>query len=137
MRYGHFDDAAKEYVIETPATPLPWINYLGNEDFFSLISNTGGGYSFYKDAKLRRITRYRYNNVPADNGSRCYYLSLMDSDSAEPGRRPSFRARPRLIPTSVVKASATPCSKLPSEASNPSSPPSCRCTPMRKSIGST
>ena len=135
MRYGHFDDAAKEYVIETPATPLPWINYLGNKDFFSLISNTGGGYSFYKDAKLRRVTRYRYNNVPADNGSRCYYLSLMDSDSA--GRRPSFRARPRLIPTSAVKASATPCSKLPSEASNPSSPPSCRCTPMRKSIGST
>lgn len=83
MRYGHFDDAAKEYVIETPATPLPWINYLGNEDFFSLISNTGGGYSFYKDAKLRRITRYRYNNVPADNGSRCHYLSLMDSDSAD------------------------------------------------------
>ena len=83
MRYGHFDDAAKEYVIETPATPLPWINYLGNKDFFSLISNTGGGYSFYKDAKLRRITRYRYNNVPADNGSRCYYLSLMDSDSAD------------------------------------------------------
>ena len=81
MRYGHFDDAAKEYVIETPATPLPWINYLGNEDFFSLISNTGGGYSFYKDAKLRRITRYRYNNVPADNGSRCYYLSLMDSNA--------------------------------------------------------
>lgn len=83
MRYGHFDDVAKEYVIETPATPLPWINYLGNKDFFSLISNTGGGYSFYKDAKLRRITRYRYNNVPADNGSRCYYLSLMDSDSAD------------------------------------------------------
>ena len=83
MRYGHFDDAAKEYAIETPATPLPWINYLGNEDFFSLISNTGGGYSFYKDAKLRRITRYRYNNVPDDNGSRCYYLSLMDSADAD------------------------------------------------------
>lgn len=63
--------------------PLPWINYLGNKDFFSLISDTGGGYSFYKDAKLRRVTRYRYNNVPADNGSRCYYLSLMDSDSAD------------------------------------------------------
>lgn len=69
MKYGHFDDSAREYVIETPATPLPWINYLGNEDFFSLISNTGGGYSFYKDAKLRRITRYRYNNVPGDNGA--------------------------------------------------------------------
>lgn len=80
MRYGHFDDDAREYVIETPATPLPWINYLGNEDFFSLISNTGGGYSFYKDAKLRRITRYRYNNVPVDNGARNYYITRLDDD---------------------------------------------------------
>ena len=80
MRYGHFDDAAREYVIETPATPLPWINYLGNEDLFSLISNTGGGYSFYKDAKLRRITRYRYNNVPGDNGARNYYITRMNED---------------------------------------------------------
>lgn len=77
VKFGHFDDEAREYVIETPATPLPWINYLGNEDFFSLISNTAGGYSFYKDAKLRRITRYRYNGVPGDNGARNYYLSLM------------------------------------------------------------
>ena len=69
MRYGHFDDAAKEYMIITPATPLPWINYLGNEDFFSLISDTGGGYSLYKDAKLHRITRYRYNNVPGEERS--------------------------------------------------------------------
>lgn len=86
MKYGHFDDAAREYVIETPATPLPWINYLGSEDFFSLVSNTGGGYSFYRDAKLRRLTRYRYNDVPGDEGSRSYYLSLMSdsSDSATP-----------------------------------------------------
>ena len=62
MRFGHFDDARREYVIDTPRTPLPWINYLGSEDFFSLVSNTGGGYSFYRDARLRRITRYRYNN---------------------------------------------------------------------------
>lgn len=75
MRYGHFDDLAKEYVIDTPDTPLPWINYLGNEDFFSLISNTGGGYSFYRDAKLRRITRYRYNGVPGDIGGRNYYIT--------------------------------------------------------------
>jgi cellobiose phosphorylase len=74
MKYGCFDDENREYVIETPATPLPWINYLGNERFFSLISNTGGGYSFYRDAKLRRITRYRYNDVPADTGGRCYYI---------------------------------------------------------------
>ena len=66
MKFGHFDDVHREYVIDTPRTPLPWINYLGSEDFFSLVSNTGGGYSFYRDARLRRITRYRYNNSPLD-----------------------------------------------------------------------
>ena len=66
MKFGYFDDANKEYVITSPRTPYPWINYLGTQDFFSLISNTAGGYSFYKDARLRRITRYRYNNVPID-----------------------------------------------------------------------
>ncbi|OZG69464.1 GH36-type glycosyl hydrolase domain-containing protein [Bifidobacterium eulemuris] len=97
MQYGHFDDAAREYVIETPATPLPWINYLGNEDFFSLISNTGGGYSFYKDAKLRRITRYRYNNVPSDTGARSYYLTLMGGDGDEPA--PLDTWSPTFLPT--------------------------------------
>ena len=96
MRYGHFDDEAREYVIETPATPLPWINYLGNENFFSLISNTGGGYSFYKDAKLRRITRYRYNGVPNDNGARNYYVSIMDSDS--PDAKPLETFSPTFLP---------------------------------------
>ncbi|MBR4265932.1 MAG: glycosyl transferase [Bacteroidales bacterium] len=75
MEFGHFDDQNREYVITNPATPWPWINYLGNEDFFSLISNTAGGYSFYKDAKFRRITRYRYNNVPMDNGGRYFYIN--------------------------------------------------------------
>ena len=74
MKYGYFDDAAKEYVITRTDTPLPWINYLGSDGFFSLISNTCGGYSFYKDAKLRRITRFRYNNVPHDEGGRCFYI---------------------------------------------------------------
>lgn len=74
MQYGMFDDENREYVITTPHTPLPWINYLGSENFFSILSNTGGGYSFYKDAKLRRLTRYRYNGVPADMGSRFYYI---------------------------------------------------------------
>lgn len=64
MRYGYFDDENREYVITTPRTPLPWINYLGSEDFFSLVSNTAGGYSFYRDAKLLRLTRYRYNSAP-------------------------------------------------------------------------
>lgn len=75
MRYGHFDDNRREYVITDPKTPWPWINYLGTEDFFSLISNTAGGYAFYKDAKFRRITRYRYNNVPIDSGGRYFYIN--------------------------------------------------------------
>ena len=74
MKYGYFDDKEREYVITNPRTPWPWINYLGNEDFFSLISNSAGGYSFYKDAKFRRITRYRYNNVPMDSGGRYFYI---------------------------------------------------------------
>ena len=86
-RYGHFDDLNREYVITDPKTPWPWINYLGNEDFFSLISNTAGGYSFYKDAKFRRITRYRYNNVPMDNDGRYFYLK--DGDTIwNPGWKP-------------------------------------------------
>lgn len=74
MKYGHFDDEKREYVITNPKTPYPWINYLGNEDFFSLTSNTGGGYTFYKDAKFRRLTRYRYNNVPIDDGGKYFYI---------------------------------------------------------------
>jgi cellobiose phosphorylase len=72
--YGRFDDGAREYVIERPDTPLPWINYLGSEDYFGIISNTAGGYSFYRDARLRRLTRYRYNNAPFDVGGRYLYL---------------------------------------------------------------
>ncbi len=88
MKYGHFDDVHQEYVITTPKTPLPWINYLGCNEFFSLISNTCGGYTFYKDAKLLRLTRYRYNNVPADcNGK---YLYIKDGDTVwNPGWQPT------------------------------------------------
>ncbi len=75
MKYGYFDDKRKEYVISHPDTPYPWINYLGCENFFSLISNTAGGYSFYRDARLRRITRYRYNNVPVDDGGKYFYIN--------------------------------------------------------------
>ena len=86
-KYGHFDDAHREYVITDPKTPWPWINYLGNEDFFSLISNTAGGYSFYMDAKFRRITRYRYNSVPMDNDGRYFYIK--DGDTVwNPGWKP-------------------------------------------------
>ena len=87
MKYGHFDDAKREYVITNPKTPYPWINYLGNEDFFSLTSNTGGGYTFYKDAKFRRLTRYRYNNVPVDDGGKYFYIK--DGDTVwSPGWKP-------------------------------------------------
>ncbi len=87
MKFGHFDDAAREYVITSPRTPYPWINYLGTQGFFSLISNTAGGYCFYKDARLRRITRYRYNNVPVDMGGRYFYIK--DGDTVwNPGWSP-------------------------------------------------
>lgn len=87
VQYGYFDDVHREYVITNPKTPFPWINYLGNEDFFGLISNTAGGYTFYKDAKFRRITRYRYNCVPMDNGGRYFYLK--DGDTVwNPGWKP-------------------------------------------------
>ena len=86
-QYGHFDDHHREYVITNPRTPFPWINYLGNEDFFGLISNTAGGYAFYKDAKFRRLTRYRYNSVPMDNGGRYFYVK--DGDVVwNPGWKP-------------------------------------------------
>lgn len=88
MRYGFFDDVKKEYVITTPTTPYPWINYLGSQEYFSLISNTAGGYSFYKDAKLRRITRYRYNNVPLDLGGGRYYYINDEGDVWSPGWAP-------------------------------------------------
>ncbi len=97
MRYGHFDDTTREYVIERPDTPLPWINYLGCEEYFGLISNTAGGYSFYKDARLRRLTRYRYNNVPLDMGGRYIYLRDNDAGKRENVSRPYWS--PTWMPT--------------------------------------
>jgi len=89
MKYGYFDDSRREYVIQRPDTPLPWINYLGQEDYFAMISNTGGGYSFYRDARLRRLIRYRYNNVPMDVGGRALYLRLaQDGDLWSPTWQP-------------------------------------------------
>lgn len=90
MKFGFFDDVRKEYVITTPKTPYPWINYLGSETFFGLISNTAGGYCFYRDARLRRLTRYRYNNIPADSGGRYFYIHD-DGDFWTPGWMPVKR----------------------------------------------
>ena len=88
MQYGHFDDHHQEYVITDPRTPLPWINYLGSHDFFRLISNTAGGYCFCRDARLLRLTRYRYNNTPADSNGHYYYIK--DGDTVwNPGWQPT------------------------------------------------
>ena len=81
MKYGYFDDKAREYVITRPDTPLPWINYIGCQGYFGILSATGGGYSYYRDARLRSLTRGRYNNVPADFGSR--YVSVRDNATGE------------------------------------------------------
>ncbi len=87
MQYGYFDDARREYVITTPRTPLPWINYLGSESFFALCSNTAGGYAFFRDARLRRLTRYRYNNAPLDQEG--FHLYVRDGDCVwNPGWQP-------------------------------------------------
>ncbi|MBQ9721464.1 MAG: glycosyl transferase, partial [Oscillospiraceae bacterium] len=87
MKYGYFDDQRREYVITTPRTPLPWINYLGSEEFFALCSNTAGGYSFFRDARLRRLTRYRYNNCPLDQEG--FHLYIRDGETVwNPGWQP-------------------------------------------------
>ena len=104
MKFGYFDDTHQEYVITTPKTPLPWINYLGCNEFFSLISNTSGGYSFYKDAKLLRLTRYRYNNVPADINGKYFYIKD-ESCVWNPGWQPTK--------TNVVMVLATAVLQLP------------------------
>jgi cellobiose phosphorylase len=109
MSYGYFDDEAREYVITTPHTPHPWINYLGTEEFFGLVSHTGGGYTFYRDALMRRLTRWRYNNVPTDAGGRCYYLND-GGDVWSPTWAPAkaeldhFQARHGLSYTSITGA---------------------------------
>lgn len=88
MQFGFFDDVRHEYVITRPDTPLPWINYLGCNDYFGIISNTAGGYSFYKDARLRRLTRYRYNNAPLDSGGRYLYIRDESGDFWSPSWQP-------------------------------------------------
>ena len=92
MKYGFFDDAHREYVITTPETPLPWINYLGSEEFLGMISNTLGGYCFYRDAKLQRLLRYRYNAVPGDIGGRFYYIKEKGKAAWNPGFLPTKTA---------------------------------------------
>ena len=92
MKYGYFDDTRREYVITTPATPLPWINYLGSEDFLGMVSNTGAGYCFYRDAKLQRLLRYRYNAVPGDHGARFYYIKESGKEAWNPGFLPTKTA---------------------------------------------
>ena len=88
MQFGHFDDQQREYVITDPRTPLPWINYLGSEDFFTLLSNTAGGYCFYRDARLRRLTRYRYNNCPVDQEG--FHIYIKDGKTVwNPGWQPT------------------------------------------------
>ena len=87
MKFGYFDDKNREYVINKWETPLPWINYLGSDDFFALLSNTAGGYAFYKDARLRRLTRYRYNNLPLDQDG--FHIYIKDNKTVwNPGWQP-------------------------------------------------
>ncbi|KXA92435.1 hypothetical protein AKJ65_07580 [candidate division MSBL1 archaeon SCGC-AAA259E19] len=76
--YGYYDEETGEYVITDPETPTPWINYIGGNKYGGIISNTAGGYSFYRDPRHRRITRYRYNSIPADQPGRYIYIRDME-----------------------------------------------------------
>jgi cellobiose phosphorylase len=77
--YGYYDAAAREYVITRPDTPTPWINYLGEGRYGGIISNTAGGFSFDRDPRDRRVSRYRYNSLPADQPGRYVYLRRKDT----------------------------------------------------------
>lgn len=104
MHFGHFDDQQREYVISDARTPLPWINYLGSEDFFALLSNTAGGYCFYRDARLRRLTRYRYNNCPTDQEGFRFYIKD-GAQSGTPAGSPQKRSW-TAIPAATALATA-------------------------------
>ena len=79
MQFGHFDDEAKEYVVDRPDTPRPWSNYLGSTEYGAIITNHAGGFSFYRSAALHRILRLRGNAVPLDQPGRYFYLRDRDS----------------------------------------------------------
>ena len=104
MQFGHFDDQQREYVITDPRTPLPWINYLGSEDFFTLLSNTAGGYCFYRDARLRRLTRYRYNTARSTRRG-FIFISKTARLSGIPAGSPRKRSW-TAIPAATVSATA-------------------------------
>ena len=100
--YGYFDEAAREYVITRPDTPTPWLNYIGEGRYGGIVSNTGGGYSFDRDPRNRRVTRYRYNAIPADQPGRYVYLRdqeigrVLEPDGpADQGRPGQLRVPPR------------------------------------------
>ncbi len=78
MRYGYFDDKAREYVIERPDTPRAWTNYIGSRHYGGVITNQAGGYSFTRSPAEGRILRFRYNSVPADLPGRTIYLRESD-----------------------------------------------------------
>ncbi|MGD0122668.1 MAG: glycosyl transferase family 36 [Candidatus Limnocylindrales bacterium] len=88
--YGYFDEAAREYVITRPDTPTPWLNYIGEGRYGGIVSNTGGGFSFDRDPRNRRVSRYRYNSIPVDQPGR--YVYLRDQETGEywsPTARPT------------------------------------------------
>jgi N,N'-diacetylchitobiose phosphorylase len=81
LRYGYFDNANREYVIDRVDVPVSWTNYLGVRDMCTVISHNAGGYSFYKNAEHQRITRFRQNGVPLDRPG--HYVYVRDDETGE------------------------------------------------------
>lgn len=81
MKYGHFDNAKREYVIDRVDVPVSWTNYLGVEDMCAVLNHTAGGYLFYKTPEFHRITRFRPNGTPMDRPG--HYVYVRDDDTGE------------------------------------------------------
>jgi len=98
--YGYYDAEKREYVITRPDTPTPWFNFIGEGRYGGIVSNAAGGFAFDRDPKNRRVSRYRYNSIPADQPGRYVYIRDMES-----GKYWS----PTAQPTPAVKLSAYEC----------------------------
>ena len=81
MRYGYFDNANREYVIDRVDLPVSWTNYIGLNDMYGVFNHTAGGYLLYKSPEYHRITRFRPNSVPMDGPG--HYVYLRDEDDGD------------------------------------------------------
>lgn len=79
--YYYFNDKERKVCFKRHDTPTPWINYLSNGTFHTMMSQAGGGLSFYKSPQIWRINRYRFFHLPTDRSG--HYIYIKDNESGE------------------------------------------------------